>query len=298
MPERGSSEILGHIESKETEKEIPNLTAYLIRHGESETDKTNANRGLTERGREQVAINFKEIIDQIIKDELPDFDNFQDENKYRTAVQKALAQVELHLTDSGTDRTAEQAWQERQMLIELGVDPDTITMPQSAYQWALENDKIETIPKNAGPGIKKRLAGVGGMSTNPDFRKQLDDQEYQQSVGAKDMLIAWALTDEDVIPEGVETQTQMKKRLNKSLSSVERVAGKKLDQHPKRVIYVANSHASIITLAASSEFDVPIEKLGEIDNAEGIRFDFYGEGTAHTSEPLGKHTKAKIASLT
>ena len=108
-------------ESRETEKERPNLTVYLMGHGESEEDKTNPNRGLTEKGKEQVAVNFGGIIDQITMDELPDVEDIDNPEKRKEAILQALSKVELHLSDSDTYRTSEQVWQQRQMLIELGV---------------------------------------------------------------------------------------------------------------------------------------------------------------------------------
>ncbi len=71
------------IESKEAAHEQVNLTAYLMRHGESESDKTKDNRGLTEKGKQEVDTNFNEILDQIIQDELPDFNEMDnpDERK-------------------------------------------------------------------------------------------------------------------------------------------------------------------------------------------------------------------------
>lgn len=285
------------VEVRESELTEPNLTVFLMRHGESETDKSKPNRGLTELGREQVTENFNHIIDQLIADELPAFKEYDDPEKRKAALALVLANVELHLTDSGTDRTQEQAWLEREILLALGAEQSELTLPQSAYDWAVRNGKAETAPEGAGQGIKKRLAGVGGIDTAKEFRKKIGSAEYQQSLGASDEIIAWAKTPEDQIPAGVETRNQMETRLQRDLGTVEKVANKKLNDYPKRVVYVANSHASILTLAAASELKAPIEQVGEIDNAEGLRFDFYGNGKAHSTRPFGKHTEAKFERL-
>lgn len=296
MPPSPEQSNAAAIESKETAHEQPNLTVYLMRHGESESDKTIKNRGLTEQGREEVTVNFNEIINQIVKDELPDFDAIDDPEERKQAVQKALQNVELHLTDSGTDRTSEQAWQERQMLIDLGADPEDIILPRSTYEWAVKQGHVKTMPENAGPGVPRRLEGVRGMQGKPEFRKKIDSKEYQKEVGAEDTLIAWALTDKDQIPKGVENKNQMEERLGKDLSIVNRAA-RILNNYDKRIVYIANSHASIITLAASSKLDVPMKELGEVPNAEGVRFDFYGPGTDYTTKPFGKNLTAKVESL-
>lgn len=298
MPEKYTGEMTPSIESKEVEKERPNLTVFLMRHGESETDKSKPNRGLTELGRVQVTENFNGIVNQLIKDELPKFNDFDDPEKRKQAAITALSKVELHLADSRTERTEEQAWLERQILTELGVKPEDLYLSKATYQYAQKKGEIDTIPATAGPGISKRVAGVGGMDKNPEFRKKIGGAEYKKAFGTDDELVAWALTPEDQVPAGVETRSQMENRLHRDLSKVERVAQSHLvANQTKRPVYIANSHASIITLATSSELDVPMEKLGEVDSAEGLRFDFYNEGTAHTATPFGKNLEAKVAEL-
>jgi len=298
MPRESSPEMPPNLESKEAEKEHPSLTVFLMRHGESEEDKSKPNRGLTEKGQQEVRENFNDIINQIITDELPNFKDFDDTEKRKTAAQETLAKVEMHLADSRTDRTMEQAWLERKILVELGLPPEELYLSKATYEWAQKKGELQAVPETAGPGIKKRLAGVQGLDKAPEFRKQLDSPEYQHRVGAQDTLIAWALTPEDQVPGGVEKRSQMEQRLHRDLAKVEHVAqSKKLAGRPKRPIYIANSHASIITLATASELNVPIEKLGEVPNAEGLRFDFYGEDKSHTSKPFGKNLEAKVAEL-
>lgn len=193
----------------------------------------------------------------------------------------------------------EQAWLERQMLLELGIDPKEIHLSRAAYAWAERNGKISAadIPENAGPGVAKRLSGVRGLDKNPAFRKKIGNPEYQAEVGAGDEIIAWALTPDDEVPEGVESKSRMEQRLQRDLGKVERVAAGRLDGRPKRVVYVANSHASILTLATSSELGLPMEQVGEVPNAEGLRFDFYGAGKAHSTRPFGKNLETKVAEL-
>jgi len=200
-----------------------------------------------------------------------------------------MEKVEIHLRDSGTDRTIEQEWVEQEVLVGLGVDPKNINLPASAYKWQ-GTEK----PTTAGPGIGKRLKGIQGLETNDltmGFRKKISDPDYQRSVGATDELLAWALTPEDQIPEAVETRQQMSKRKNQDLAKVERIASK-LGQRDKRIIYIANSHASIATLTAADELNVPLEQVGEVENAEGLRLDFYASGEKHGAQPIGEKIEA------
>lgn len=273
----------------EKEKEMPHLTVYLLRHGESGKDKTDPKRGLTDNGENQVKEAFSKILDQILAEENPDFEDWDNPEAKKEALSKALQNIEIHLRDSGTDRTFQQEWIEKEMLDDLGVEE--VYIPKAAYEW-----KEEVPPPTAGPGIKKRLRGVGGLSEQPEFRKLIDNPEYQKKVGATDALIAWALTPEDEIPKGVETRRQMVERYKKDLASVNRVA-ERLEKYPKRVVVVANSHASIITVAASAEFGIPMERLGEVENAEGIRMDFYGGDKAYKVQPVGEKIEKKVEDI-
>ncbi|HCJ52605.1 MAG: hypothetical protein A2898_03830 [Candidatus Kerfeldbacteria bacterium RIFCSPLOWO2_01_FULL_48_11] len=284
------------IESREGEKERPNLTVFLMRHGESGKDKSQPTRGLTEKGREQVSENFNGLINQIIGDELPEFTDFDDPEKRQRAAQEALAKVEIHLADSETDRTMEQAWQEREMLINLGVPQEQVYTSQATHEWA---KKTGLIPPDAatggGPGVKRRLAGVQGMDQAPEFRKLIDKPEYQTLVGASDEIGAWARTPDDQVPAGVEKRHEMESRMDQDLATVQRVTEGRLARHQQRVVYVANSHASIITLAAAKELGIPLEQLGQVDNAEGLRMDFYSSGKQRDVRPFGKSLEVKVA---
>ena len=150
-------------ETKEQLKERPALTVYLIRHGESGKNKINPNRGLTDKGHEQVKIAFNKIINQIIADEVPDFKDWDKPEARAAALKQAMEKVAIHLRDSGTNRTIEQEWVEKEVLTSLGVKPEQINLPASAYEW-----QDAAMPQAAGPGIGKRLKGVQGLfRSNP-----------------------------------------------------------------------------------------------------------------------------------
>jgi len=281
------SEIRSFSESKELSKEQPSLTVYLIRHGESGKDKTNSKRGLTDKGVEQVKQTTHNIIKQIITDEVPEFANWEDKEAVKNAFKQALQKVEIHLRDSGTVRTQEQEWAEHDVMIEMGANEEDINLPKSAYEW-----KGVPTPDTAGPGIARRVKGIQGVDTNPEFRKKISDKAYQEKLGAKDEIVAWALTPEDDIPEDVETKAEMVRRKNADLVVVERAA-RLLKNKEKRIIYIANSHASIASLTSADELGIPLEELGEVENAEGLRLDFYSSGNQRTAKPVGE----KIESL-
>ncbi|MBI4049532.1 MAG: histidine phosphatase family protein [Candidatus Doudnabacteria bacterium] len=241
---------------QEIQKERPALTVYVLRHGESEADKSKPNRGLTEHGQSQVRESMQAIINQLGA-ELPN--------------------ITFHLRDSGTERTQQQVQLEREILLAAGVPAEHIILPKF--------------------GIAKRLKGVQGMDQNPEFRKKLKSEEYQQKVGAGGDMEAWALSPDDELPEGIESRAHMEARYKKDLAKVENLIHRGMVSPDQRVVAIANSHSSIITLAAASELGVPVDqlmkKLGEIGperevaGAQGLKYEFYAGGP-HQATPFGR----------
>lgn len=279
------SEFAASPEKKEAEKfERPQITLFLLRHGQSESDKTKPNRGLTELGKDQVRDALGKIVNQVALEEKPDARNLPE----------ALSEVEFHLRDSGTERTLEQVWLEHDLLVRAGVPEENINLPTSAL-------KFKGIDKISGPGVVKRLKGVQGLDTNPDFRKKIKDPTFQKEVGASTDVEAWALAPEDKVPKGVETRAQMEKRYRQDIAKAERVISRKMRDYPKRVLTIANSHASIATLSAASETGIPLDallkKIGEMPEAEGMRFDFYGGDKAHAAKPFGPQIEKAVAEI-
>lgn len=271
-------------ESKERHFERPKMTLFLLRHGESESDKTKPNRGLTELGQDQVREALAKIVNQVALEEKPDAQNLP----------QALADVEFHLRDSGTERTLEQVWLEHDLLVHAGVPEQNINLPTSAL-------KFKGLDKKSGPGVAKRLEGVRGHDTHPEFHKKITSKTFQEQVGASSGVEAWALAPDDEVPAGVETRAQMEKRYQNDIAKAERVISRKMRDYPKRVVTIANSHASIATLAAASEMGIPLDtllkKIGEMPAAEGMRFDFYGTDKAHAAKPFGSQIEKTVQEL-
>ena len=268
----------GGAERQEKEpRHEPRFTVFLIRHGQSEEDKTKPNRGLTDLGKRQVLATMHEILEELRQEST------------------RLEEVEFHLRDSGTERTLQQVWEEHRALLQAGVPEQNIVLPKAV----LEYRGIDS--SEAGPGIARRLKGVQGLDTTPEFRKKLRSKEYQEQLGASSDVEAWALAPEEHVPSGVETRTQMQERYEKDLATAERVINYKIGKHPKRVIVIANAHASIATLAAASEFSIPLDRLmkniGEVPEAEGLRYDFYGAGSTHNTTPVGQKLREAVEAL-
>ncbi|MFA6272371.1 MAG: hypothetical protein WC693_04705 [Patescibacteria group bacterium] len=283
-------------QGKEREGELPKMTVFLLRHGESNNDKTNPNRGLTNKGTEQVTESINQILNSLLLEGNPDFEAWDNEESRITAVQNAIQNVEFHLRDSGTARTLEQVWLEYEILKQYGVPEEHIYLPQSAFEY-----KDKEPDEKAGPGIAKRLKGVQGMDQNPAYRTKIKSKEYQERVGATGDMMAWAISPEEDVPDDVEKRSHMEERYASDIAKLDRVVTHKMEGYPKRVVAIANSHASIATIAAAKESGIPLEKLmgkiGEVPEAQGLRYDFYEGETEHTAKPFGPEMEQVITEL-
>ena len=279
-------------ESHEKPNETPKITIFLMRHGESEKDKTKPNRGLTEKGVGQVNETFEGILDSLVREQNPDFTQWDDPQARQKAVQEALGNIKFRIYDSGTTRTMEQLWFEYDKLRKLGIPEENIYIPQSALDY-----KTVSKERKSGPGIAKRVEGIKGLDKNPSFRKKLQDKNHQKRVGAKGDLMAWALMPEDEVPQDVEKRSEMIKRYQENIHSTDRVMSHTAENLSERTVIIANSHSSIITLAASSELGVPIEELDEVPEAQGIRFDYFAGQENHTVQPLGKEMESRAREI-
>ena len=283
-------------QDREKEKELPKMTVFLLRHGESNKDKTNPNRGLTEKGESQVIDSINQILNGLLLEINPEFDQWEDEEVRVTAIQNAIQNVEFHLRDSGTTRTLEQVWLEYEILERYGVTEENIYLPKSAFEYAKKDPN-----EKSGPGIAKRLKGVKGMDQNPEYRMKIKDKLFQESLGASGDMMAWAISPEEDIPNNIEKRSEMEARYDNDISKLDRVVAHKMRDYPKRVVAIANSHASIATVATAKESDIPLEsvmaKIGEVPEAQGLRYDFYEGDIRRTVQPFGPDIEKAIEEL-
>ncbi len=113
--------------------------------------------------------------------------------------------------------------------------------------------------------------------------------------------MAWAKTPEDEIPEEVEKRSAMEERYGKDIQLAEKVIDRKTKDYNKRVIVIANSHASIATIAAAKELNIPLDelmdKMGEVPEAEGLKYDFYQGEKDKEVKPFGKGIEVVVNEL-
>lgn len=283
-------------------QERPAFTIYLIRHAESAKDKSNPNRALTELGQDQVIEAVEEVIKQLIREEKPEFTDFDDENAWFKAWREISPRINFRLYDSGTDRTLQQVAIERNYLLQMGAE--NIYTPESVRKYLIEHPEVSLgDPEGSGPGVQDRLEGIRGVDQDATgFRQKLKDVDFKKAAGIPedfDEIQTWAAMPDEEIPENVEKLQVMVDRVQKNLAKVENVAPQ-IASHlsdGQRIVVIANSHASNTTVTTAFELGRSVQEVGEIENAEGVRMDFYSSGAEHTASPFGHNIEAKIQSL-
>lgn len=287
--------------SEKLQAEKPSFSIYLIRHGETSKDKSNPSRALTDKGEDEVREAVASVIKQLIREEKPDFDQFDDETACLKVFEEIAPRISFRLYDSGTARTLQQVAIEKHELGRDGVEPENIYIPESVRQFLKNNyDHVDVGDQSTGPGIQDRLEGVRGVDQDSTgFRQKIADPEYQKRLGADDEIIAWALSPEDEIPKDVENIDTMIRRVKENLQKVQNVAPRIAERIPegKRIVVLANSHASNVTVTSAAGLGKSIKELGGVGTGEGVRLDFFASGAEHTAAPFGEKIEAKIGSL-
>jgi len=258
--------LAGH--EKEKERILPPLVVYLLRHGEATDNKTDANRELTDLGKKQV----EEAIEKIINQLQEAGSNGNNANQQKNL----LETTKFRIYDSGTPRTMEQAQIEKESLVQSGVPEKNIYILHPTY----ESDDAELKKQKAGPGITSRIGTV--TESTPDFRKKLDDPEYQKSIGATDGVIAWMLTPDEEVPQGVNTYNKVKEYMDETKKILQRLAERIEKKGGDSVVVIANSHAPRVTVAISSAFNVDPRSMKMAGNAEGLCLKFNGNNKIDT----------------
>ncbi len=253
---------------KKKERISLTLVVYLIRHGETTSNKSDVSRELTEKGKRQVEKAIEKIITQV-QEFVPVGSNKQQN-------EEILKTVKFRIYDSETPRTMEQAQIEKEALIQHGVPDQNIYILHPAYNSA----DIEQRNRKAGPGVKSRIGTV--TDSTPDFRKKLDDPEYQKSLGAADGVIAWMLTPDEEIPKGIETYSQARRYMEETKAGLQKLAKRINDRGDESMVVIANSHAPRVTVAMSSELNMDPKGIQMAGNAEGLRLKFNEEGEIDT----------------
>lgn len=256
MPDRMPSGVENQPDlSKEKNRaEKPTLTAYVIRHGQTEKDKTKKARGLTEQGEREIL----EATDKIISELNPETDIIQ-------------------LLDSDTPRTKACNEITGQRLAEAGFKFFTlIKMDKSGKPLQSEINTSDTLvdsrrfPKIKMPKISETDSAI---ERDPNQRKKYNIPDSMQDAR---MAIWYAMAERGENFQESETPQEVAERMEQGIERTKKDLPmlKKLLKPGQRIVVIINANAPQIDSLITKRTGKNILERGEVKNAEGFKIDF------------------------
>jgi len=230
-------------------RELPLVTAYVIRHGETTEDKLNPNRSLTPEGERQA----DEAAGHLIAELNPATDIIQ-------------------LLDSGNHRANVTVMRVAEKLKEAGfkffipVHTDKAGNVQDADVQTTNNPK------------SKKYDKIGAANIPDEFKKLLADPALHAELGIGDdipdkRILTWFM----IQREGMETPAQVVERVKKGMVDTQKQLPKlnKVLTPDQRVVVIAAGNASMVDPLVTEASGVhPKDRGGETHNCEGFKVDF------------------------
>ena len=232
------------------------ITVYLLRHGETTSDKTDPRRGLTEKGKEQAQKAALRIAQEIIQ---------------TTSPKKV---IELRGYDSGVFRANQTLIEIAKILTEKSF---RIYLPYSTQELAEDKFSLEEMKKKGliygeGPGIKPRIRN---MILPDEAKKEIVKKAKEK--GEEPVVTLLTTSPAKLKEMGIETPEEIFQRIEEGVKITEKLAhrlGK--GESPRKIIVIATSHGGTLEGYLTQKFNLDPKTLGEIPNCEGIRLDFPG----------------------
>lgn len=260
-------------EYQEQERQIPTVTAYILRHGETTEDKSDPRRGLTLKGEQQIDAAAERLIKEL-------------------DVKRDLIQI----FDSGNHRATVSVLRIAEKLKEAGFqffEPVEVN-PRREFQSV--NKSISTTDQ---PKVRTLHKGAGAADIPDYFRKNLEDPEFHQALGIPDSiedkrLITWFLAD---LPDDVEKPQEVVDRVEGAMSKTQKQLPQL--QHllgtDKRIVAIVGANASVVDAMIVDRTKVPVTaRGGETPNAEGFKLDFHSEKDAPLFSVWGETIEKQI----
>jgi len=247
------------IEAKLEKEKMPEsiITAYVIRHGETTTEKLDPRRGLTERGIEQAKKAALRIANEIAQ-ETPK------EQK-----------IELRGYDSGIDRANQTLIEVVKVLTEKGYK---VYLPYSSQEIAQDKVTLEEMKKagliyGEGPGIKPRIRN---MTLPTEAKKRLTEEAERKG---EELVVTILTTPPEKLKEmGGETPKEIFQRMESGVKSTNRVSQwLRKREYPRKIVAIATSHGGTLEGYLTEKLGIGPKELGAISNCEGFRLDFTGK---------------------
>lgn len=240
---------------EEKERETPVLTVYILRHGETEEDKTKPNRGLTETGLKQLRESA-----QLIAEEL---------DPTRDIIQ---------LYEAGTPRTKASNQIIAEILSQRGFKFfEPLRMDKGGH--VLEEGVKTTTEINQG--VYHRLKYP--HQSESDAKKYRDDAMIRERMTVpadiKDTrLLAWYLLSEsgELDPESVGPEASAKRiqeGVNNTTKLIPRLA-KQLGPDQRIVTLININAPQLDAFITSKTGRDALQRHGGVENAQGFKLDF------------------------
>ncbi len=233
----------------ENVRDLPVVTAYIIRHGETTEDKLNPNRSLTTEGESQA----DDAAEQLITELNPQTDVIQ-------------------ILDSGNHRANVTVVRIAEKLKAAGFN-FFVPVP-SDKSGNLQAENIPTTPEPKSRSYNK----IAAANIPDQFKKLLADPVLHAELGLGNdipdkRVMTWFMIQRD----GMETPQQVLERVRQGMNDTQ----KKLPQLNKvlspdqRIVVVAAGNASMVDSVVTEASKVhPKDRGGEISNCEGFKVDF------------------------
>ncbi|MBI2989638.1 MAG: histidine phosphatase family protein [Candidatus Magasanikbacteria bacterium] len=242
-------------EYREIRREMPVMTAYVLRHGETTKDKTNPKRGLTPEGESQL----DQAAERLMSELDPDKDIIQVFDSGNPRAELSVMRVAERLKEGGFTFFSP---------IKMRWDPQTGEMHA-------QHEGLRTIDE---PKSRSRR-DIGAANIPDEYKAQLDDPERHRALGIPETIqdkrvATWFLAD---WPDEVERPEQVNARVEEGIALAEkRVAMLAKQLGPgKRIVVVSAANATAIDAVVSARTGLtPVERGGGIENAEGFKVDF------------------------
>lgn len=264
MPEKF---IESEIETKPEKEKKPEsiITAYVIRHGESITDKTDPRRGLTEKGTEQAREAGRKIAEEIAQETDPEIN------------------IELRGFDSGMERSNQTLIEVVRILTDKGYK---VHLPYSTQELAQDNLALEEMEK---AGLIRIVGGKQKIKPEAiNFLKPIKIPKEArpilsaeaQATGGDLLTVMLTLSPEKLKEMGVETPEEAYQRMRSGEERTNKLARflKQREHRPRRIIYIAVSHGYIMGAYLKEKLGIKQAfKEENIPNCQGLRVDFTGK---------------------
>lgn len=233
--------------------EKPTLTIYVLRHGETEKDKTKQDRGLTEKGRKEILDAAEKIIGEL--------------NPQTDIIQ---------LLDSDTPRTKTCNELIGQKLKEAGFKFFNLIKRDKSGK--LLQDEVNTseiiIESKKSPTVKMPKTSKTDSEAQRDPERK---KRYNIPEDIKDARLAiwYAMGERDELTES-ETPKEVAERMEHGIEQAKREIPmlQKLLKPEQRIVTIINANAPPIDALITKKTSKSVLERGGVKNAQGFKIDF------------------------